>query len=496
MKIWTQILHTAMLGTDKKQFPLQDIEEPFINIAERLDTDASLDKQDKFLHLAALVYNYRQCGRTTFPMEGTEMNISEPETKIYISEKSFQILKDILGEDNYIPLLKYWLKQCSSVERVVMPEIIPDLLSIAVQHRPLRPDIMEVTGKRGEWLCRINPSWQFSTVADQQDLWQTGTMEERKNIIKALRFAEPHLARELLTECWDKENAATKIEFLKQFDGNLNTDDNDWLESLPVEKNTKLRETVLQLQKQLPGSSVVDMYWTVLKKTIMLKKEKALLGMINKINLHIEPPDHFDEILFKTGIDKSSNDKLFNDEEFPVYQMMNFIPPVYWETHLAGIPENIIQLFQKDKQQRKYLPALAQAIVRFRDHRWALAFMQNADLFYLPVFPLLPEKQQEFYCLKYFDQYPDELIQYSSKMGISWGPEFSKRLFRYAAKNPYKYTRLFFNENIQLLPTDIQNALEGSGPPEEHLNAQWTKTSGHILKLHTLKQEIIKAFNE
>lgn len=496
MKIWDEIIHTALLGTDKKQLSLDETSVPFAGLKDKINQMPSLDKEDQFLHLAAIVLNYRQCGRMPFPMEGAEMTAAEPETKPYSSAKAFQILKDILAEDNHTPLLKFWLKQCSAVERLIRPEIIPDLFSVAVQQKELRANILQVCGKRGEWLGKFNASWQFSAPSDPLEIWQTGTIEERKNILKLLRQTDPAKAREWVSECWDKENAAVKIDFLKQFEGNLTADDKDWLEALPSEKSLKLRDMILLLLKQLPGSSVVEMYWRVLQQAITLKKEKALLGMMNKLSLHIEPPEYLDDSLVKTGVEKLSNDKLFNDDEFALYQMMSCIPPAYWESHLAINPEQIIQQFQKEKSHKKYLSAIAGAIIRFHDSRWAQAFLQQTDLFYIPVLSLLPKELQEKYCLRNFDLYPEELIQFSSSGENTWSIELSKSIIRYAARNPYKYNRLFFNENIERLPGDIYSALSGIQMPEEHLQTQWEKTNAHILKLHSIKQETQKAFKD
>ena len=257
---------------------------------------------------------------------------------------------------------------------------------MAASHKFLRKLISEVNGKRGEWLSRFNPAWQFPTTTDQYEIWQNGTGEERKNMIKELRSADPKKARELLAESWDKENGNTKTEFLKLFDGNTNTDDREWLESLLAEKSTKLRDEVLNLLKQLPGSSVTEGYWQIVQKAVTLKKGKALLGMMNKTSLIIEPPAHVDEAQYKTGIEKLSNNKQFSDEEYVIFQMMHFIPPDYWETHFGERPESIFLYFEKDKSGLKYLPALTSAIVRFKNRQWAEVFAQHAGLFHPSIF--------------------------------------------------------------------------------------------------------------
>jgi hypothetical protein len=100
---------------------------------------------------------------------------------------------------------------------------------------------------------------------------------------------------------------------------------------------------------------------------------------------------------------------------------------------------------------------------------------------------LLATQDQEKYANKFFDKFPDFIIEYATAKEEEWNVELAMNICRYAAKNPYQYNRTFFNENIHLIPAGIVPELERSGLQEE-----WRD---HIIKLVNLKTQSIKAFN-
>src|SRR5579875_2184631 len=108
MKAWEEVIHTAMLGTDKPMTGNADLSEEIAAIAREIDTDDKLDKENKFLKKAALIYNYRQCGFV--PVQKPDLNFTSatPETKSYCSPTAASLLNAIFDADS-LPLLKLWL---------------------------------------------------------------------------------------------------------------------------------------------------------------------------------------------------------------------------------------------------------------------------------------------------------------------------------------------------------------------------------------------------
>jgi len=491
MEFWNNIINTALLGTDKRQVGREELSTELSDAYQQIISNEEIDKEEKFLQITSAALNFRVCGNAP-SSENVIVKEADKETRPYCNVASLQVLKDIFEEQSQ-SLLVFWLQQCNAKDQIVTPELVPALFDIAVNQKKLRSLITGCCGKRGEWLSDLNPDWQFYVRENDDEVWQNGTSELRKKVLARMRETDPAKAREWLKQTWTAENANTKTELLKQLGTNISADDLEWLEILLEEKSQKVRDVVLDLLKRIPGSSIITSYWDILQKSVVVKKEKTLLGMGSKTSIQIQPPEVNDSV-FKSGIEKLSNTKEFNDEEFIVYQLMQSIPPKYWEKHFDNSPENILGYFKKEKSTQKYLPAFLLAIARFKSYDWALTFFQNSDVFDSSVIELLSEKEQDKFSIQHFEKDADTIIATAKRRETEWSHELAKKIFKHASKNLYQYNRSFYNECIRLIPGSILVDLEKFTPAEVHLQGSWSNIIEYIIKLVTLKQQAIQSF--
>lgn len=494
MEFWNHIIHSAMMGTDKKMIGVEELPADLAEAAALVNEKITSDKEARFLQLAALAFNYRQSGVLPLKKEGVELVASPEEEKPYCSNAAMQVLKNILAEES-VPLLKFWLAHCSTQQQIVQPELLPALLSEALQHKSLQPLVADCCGNRGEWLSRFNEVWNFSSNQTNEQRWQTGTPEQRKAVLREMRQTNPALAREWLQQTWNQEDANTKASLLELLSVNIGEADLPFLESLSAEKSKKVKEEAAGLLKKLPGSSIVKQYEDLLKQSVSFKKEKAMLGLSSKTVIHFQLPAQFDESIFKTGIDKLSSTKEFTDEEYIIYQLIKNVPPSFWEQQLNDSYENIIKHFQKDAIGKKLFPALVIAIKNFNDHLRALYMMQYSDIFYIDVIPLLPLQQQDYYSNKYFEKHEQSIIGFATQMQSEWSIEQTRNIFKFTSNFPYNYTKVFYNQNIHLIPSKIVTELENFGSSEEYVKNVWKGISAYITQLINLKTNTIQAFN-
>lgn len=495
MQQWNNILNTAMLGTDKKMPEQADMPEALVEAFTQVNANENIDKEEKFLQSAALLYNYKNCGIQPVTKESLSLPAAAPETKPYCSKLSTQVLKDILTEES-MPLLLLWLKHCQAAGRLIKPDVLPSVLQLAAENKKLQPYIPACAGNRGAWLSSFNQAWNFSGQQSAEEQWHTGTPEQRKAILKETRDTDPALASQWLQKSWPQEDAAGKLAFLGVLAETIGSDDIPFLESLAGEKSKKVKEEAVALLKRIPGSPIVQQYQQVLKESVMLKKEKVLLGLSSKTILQWQLPSAIDEAIFKTGVQKLSSSKEFTDDEFIIYQLMQSVPPSFWELQLDNSPDHIISLFQKDAAGTRMLPALVMAINTFRDKKWAFAMMQHADVFYLDIIPLLPLQQQEYYSNKFFEQHAENIIQYAVQRQEEWGYELAQKILAHTAKNIYQYPRTFYNQHVQLIPVKIASELEKFLPVDTYMQATWSNSSEYIAKLLQIKSQIIQSFNQ
>lgn len=484
MQTWDQIINTALLGTDKRPLAAGELPAELAEAAVLIQQNTT-DKEEQFLQTAALVFNYRQCG--VMPLQKGAVTIikAASEEKQYCSALAVHTLKEILDSESN-SLLQFWLQQCADKRRIVTPELVPVLLGIGTQQKKLQNLVVACCGKRGEWLSRFNPDWNFSTASTNEELWQTGSAEQRKMVLEQVRKDDPAMARHWVQQTWPQEDANSKIEFLLLLAINISAADIEFLESLSKEKSKKVKEIALWLLKQIPQSPLVQQYQQLLQRAVTVGPK----------GLQIQLPADIDENIFKTGIDKLSNNKEYTDAEFVVLQLMQSVPPSFWETQLQSTPDVIIRSWQKDATGKKLLPGLVQAVVAFRDQGWAMAFMQNSHVFYIDIIPLLPVKEQEFYSIKFIGQFADNIIEHAIKREDTWSIDLARAIFIYTSKSIYQYNRSFYSRYIQCIPVGIVTELEKCAPAEDHLKATWNNTSEYITTLINLKKQTIQSFND
>lgn len=498
---WNNILHTALLGTGKQPLRPEELGEDLSPIAAQIDTSTQ-DKEEKFLQIAALAFNYRQAGFIPQRNESAQLSKPAAEDKPYCSPQAMQALAGILEEEN-TSLFALWLQLCRDSGQLARPEILPTLLQLGITHKHLREDILTCGGQRARWLATLNPDWSTlpasEDTAEQQ--WQTGTPEQRREVLQQLHKSDPAKALQWLQATWAHEDINSKIDLLRALSANAGPIDLPFLEDLLGDKSKKIREEVTLLLKKIPSSSLIGQYSAALQQRLKLKKEKSLLGMLSKTTLEVAPPADGQELsptLVQSGIEKLSNRKEFSDEEFICYQLMSYIPLDFYTTLWQKTPEEVVKLFNDDPLGKKLIPALVLSTVHFAEPKHAVPLMQFSSTFYLDLLPLLQPRQQEYYSNKFFATSPDAIIQYSTRRQTEWGLELTESIFRHVSKDSYRYNRTFFNKIVTLIPVGaaalldkVQSDVISTGGV-----GAWASISDAIRKLLQLKTQTIQAFNK
>lgn len=492
MKAWEYVINTAMLGTDKPMPGNAELPDEIAEITAMIDAVESSDKEAKFLQKAAAIYNYRQCGFTPIEQKELPTTIAPEEIKLYCSEEAVKILSDILNEDN-TALLELWLSCCSNGGRLLLPDVLPAVLDAALKDKLLQPLVIACSGNRGLWLSKLNPPWDYFGALLDEEIWQTGKPDERVIVLKNLRQINPEQAREWLQQTWAQETAASKVDLLKALRVNAGAADLEWLEGLLNEKGQKVKDEALALLKLIPGSSIVNQYQDLLKESVILKKEKALLGMMTKISIQQKLPLNVDESIFKSGIEKLAGQKAsFTDESFIIYQLISAVPPSLWETQFGSAQAEVFEYFEKYANDK--VPALGLAVSRFKQKEWISYFLDQPG-FYPDFLDMMTINEQEKYLARFLKTEVQNTIHYALRLNHEWGTEFAIMVLREMANHPYEYNRAFLSKHIKLIPAGVVNQLEKVESKDANLQNAWKKGKDHLIKLLGLKQQTLKAFN-
>ncbi|MCW3108950.1 MAG: hypothetical protein JWQ09_3456 [Segetibacter sp.] len=494
MEFWDNIVHTALLGTDKRQLKKEDFSEDFAETIELINEQAT-DKESQFLNLASAAFNYRKCG--VEPLNKTLVySKAEVEERAYCSPFAHQLLSDIISVESF-PLLKLWLELCFKNNIIVKPEWIPVLFDLGIKHKPLQSLLLPVTGKRGEWLIQFNEAWKVETKSTDEEVWQTGTLEQRKDYLRKLRTTEPSQARELLQQAWASENVNTKTELVKSLATNISNEDVAWLEQLLNEKSQKVKDETLRLLKLSRTSSIIQKYWEIIKQSVEIKKERGLLGIGSKTVLEIELISNIDESIFKSGIEKITSEKNVSDNDFILYQLIAAVPPSFFEQHFQLDKKELFDLFLKSKNGKPFILAFGTAAITFKEVDWLRAVMAVSENQFFPqAFEMLPSEETEKYALQFLNK-PEahQVIDYFAKYYQGeWSIALTREIFKFTVKNQYSYNRSFYSQNILSIPAAIIPEFDTFAPREEYLKNMWDKTSEHIFELLTLKTQTLNAF--
>lgn len=495
MESWNRVVNASLLGTEKRSLKAEELTTDFTEVVAAIAQQTE-DKEDIFLQTAALVYSYRQCGFVPLNKAAVAISKAETETKEYASSFAHAVLRDVI-ETGSISLLSYWLEACNKVNKIVLPEAVPLLLTVGAKTKTLQPLVIDCCGKRGAWLQQFNDEWQWHGEDNCEDVWQTGTPTQRKAFLQNLRQTDPEKALELLQQTWQQESAATKVELLQSIAINASSEDVAWLEGLSAEKSVKVKEAALGILKEIPSSSIVQQYWNILKQSIKLITSEGLLGIGTKTSLEIKLTA-FDDSLFKTGIQQLPSQANISDEQFILYQLIGFVPPQFWEDNFNMDKDKIVDLFSKDKYCQSFIPSFGLAASRFKNLDWLRKLISlNENRMYADAFTLLPQREAEEYALRFLsaDDGAASVLHTIHVFSKEWSTEFAKAVLRYTAKNPYQFHRGFYNDIAALLPVPVVGELEKATPKDEYFRNLWSTQSEHLTKLLTLKLQTLKAFN-
>lgn len=499
MQFWNHIIQVASLGTGKQQADIAEADEALHTALQRVVANEQLDAEESFLQMAALAFNYRQSGVSLQPNEQVSIQTASAEEKKYCSSAQLQLLKEIIDAESNA-LLELWLKACTDNNLIVTPGFIPRLFTIATANKPLQSTIAKCCGNRGEWLITYNSEWKFSASQNEEDIWNTGLSEQRRQVLAQIRTNDAAKAKQLLKETWDKEDANTKVLLLAVLENNISNDDIDFLEKLKSEKGKKVKELAFGLLKLIPSSSVIREYVQVLQQTLQIKKEKALLGLVSKKVLQVQLPE-ISKSVFESGIDKLSNIKGLNDELYIVQQLIANVPPSEIQALLQLPYAEVADLFL---QQSPYLlTAFINAAIRFKETDCLRAILyKDKNNFYAKALSLLPAEEADAYCLSIFEQTKgsqanadrNNIINAMCNEGVPFSAAFSNAIVAQLAGNMYAYNKKFYSKYIHLFHATIISEAEKFQPKEQYSQSQWSNMADHLKHLLQLRLQIQSTF--
>jgi len=495
------IIQVALLGTDKQQLNIAEADEVLQPSLRQIADNTALDKEESLLQSLALNFNYRRAGAfAPVKMEAT-IEPAPAEEKQYAPIAALRDLKDILDLEADA-LLRFWLQSCIQAGLLVTPEFIKILFDEAARLKNLWPLVSQCCGKRGEWLAGFNPDWKFTVSENIDEIWETGTLERRKQALLQIRKTDAAKAIQLLQSTWATEDAHAKTILLGVLENDIGEPDRAFLEQLAQqEKSKKVKDIAVHLLKLVPSSTIVQQYINALRQSVSVRKEKALLGLILKkvVNIDITTVD---ASVFAIGIEKLSNIKGLDDATYIACQLIQSVPPPASKALFELEYEELAQLFSQ--QNAFLLAALIGAAIKFKDPECLqLMLPKDQTNFYKRAITLLPSAAANNYMQRYFEQQQGhqasavkaDIIETCCKAEISISSSFGAVMCEQLALDMYRFNRKFYNNYIHLFPPDFPELADKYTPQQSYVQSQWGNMVAYIRKLMQLKTATIHHFN-
>ncbi|GAA4443503.1 DUF5691 domain-containing protein [Pontibacter saemangeumensis] len=380
----SEIIKSAMMGTSKF---VPTALPPVMQEANEKIIAASEDREDIFLKLTAGYLLLEEAGKK-LPENSFWLPVAPEEDKQFVSAEASALLNQFLKNKEDV-LTEYFIYRCQVKGKVVLPALLPELLNRAVEKKHQRAQFLQVCGTRGTWLAGINPQWQQLLTPPEENIWETGTWEQRKAYFRALRQSFPAEALALLLANLQEETANNRAELLEYLQQSLSLSDEAFLTSQLTDRSTRVRQVAYDLLRSLHGSALYQALEAFARSLVSIKEERVLLitkKKVIQVNRAVELP----EALAAAGIEKVSSQKDVQDADYWLAQTIAYLHPAFWQENYQLTPQEAVQLFTSHKEQKLWVPSLAQSAVRYGHPGMTTALLESDAVAAVELLAVLP----------------------------------------------------------------------------------------------------------
>lgn len=371
MQAWDDILATAVVGTDQREFKLAVREDDLGRLLAQVDDK---DREGFLLTAASVAALYRSAGAAPPADTQPADEVCAPDEMSRASVRSGQHLWTMLNGE-FSELLPEWLTAMKKAGKRVPEEHLPALLDHGHMESSLRSLIVGVLGQRGEWLAAQNPDWHYATRKDERDLWETGNREERLLLLEQLRTTDPAKAHELLATTWSQESAKDRVAFLEKLSSGLSSADEEFLNEALQDRSVEVRRAARTLLARLPNSNFSRRSQQLANQLLTFKKP-----LIGKARIEVVMPEDPIAWLRENGIEIDSPPKNATQSVGPkawsLKELISLIPVTHWNELWQKTPLEIIRAGDESEWRESFILGFLNAAHRDRDPDWLEALVK------------------------------------------------------------------------------------------------------------------------
>lgn len=434
-------LTTAVLLGSERASPPQVA--PPGRLAGRAAQVSADDREGALLDLAAAASPWRRAGYAP-DQAGLPQNPSPPDDRPPCPPGAAAILARLLrGEQRDV--LPEWLELARARNMSVPYDAIPDLLEVARLNPALRELVIAVVGPRGRWLAAMNAEWSFASLSDTstpEELWQTGTLEQRLALLRGLRRRDAARALALVQSTWAADPPDDRAKFLPELASGLSMADEPFLESCLDDRRKPVRTAAAALLARLPESRFVA---RMIQRAMPLlayepSRNKSAAGRITTTL-----PSAFDKSWARDGVEEKSPQGM-GERAWWLQQILSMTLPAAWSDAWRAEPAALLAAAKESEWGAALITAWAAATVTFADQDWAEALLAwwvdnlrskaQQYVHYAPLLATLEPPRRERFLLGLLRETERARVgTLIERMDHEWSSEFSLAILRHCASS-------------------------------------------------------------
>jgi hypothetical protein len=336
------------------------------------------NREATLLTSATVVATYERCGTVAEAAGELSLRVSPADELPRCGPGAASYLRRITA--GQFPFLQAeFLAALQAAGKRVPEELLPDVLETARKDSSLRLAVAGAIGRRGEWLATLNPDWNFVATQIAPEDWETATRADRVGLLRRLRLSNPERAVALLRSTWSSDAPEDRAAFIAEMAHGLSPKDEPFLEAALDDRRKEVRQRACELLMRLPQSGLVERMWHRVAPLVRPAKSSGLnlKKLLGKQSLEIELPEACDEAMQRDGIEAKPPQGT-GEKAWWLQQMVRAIPPVRWEGHLHLAPQQCVSAADASEFNTALVPALADAVQRHNDPRWARPVVEIA----------------------------------------------------------------------------------------------------------------------
>lgn len=438
------ITQTALLGTSKRMLDLDAFPASLTESIQMLQSKGG-DPEDIFYRATALALTYERAGvETCYKIAERGVATAGIESKPYPAPEVKALATTLIGVGRVFRLHVY--RRLIEHGYILGPEQLAQLIDLDREHYRANERLLlrYLGGERLQFILQTLTQEEEHKDPDQT-LWETGTIAERKQVLRSRRKINPQEAREMLIESFKSNTAQHREDLLSCLSEGLSLEDEAFLsEVMNSDRGTGVKKKARELLLSLEDSALIRRLGEILSEGLhyeaKVDSNRGLLGRIaNKISNTLKKaedwtytPIEYSDELKNLGFMPVSSVKGEDDNMYLLRQIAECMPLSWW-SKLTGLSkaETVNLLTTHAPFPIEYFN-FESAVLNFKDSEWIkLLFKSSYKPKQIEAFiGLLPTAEREQIRIGITETYWAVPQEWFGEQYEPWGEHFSMEVIK------------------------------------------------------------------